>query len=337
MLMLGSCEQLFEFSEDEASAEQYIVNGVIDQSPGPYFVNVQQTTKGLSQVPKDIANARVELVDEDGNREACAYREDGIYRCDGQVIKGRPGAAYRVEVQVEDVLIKSTMDRMPSQSIPRHSLTWEQGKLTNTTELGFDVQIDVVYVSLEAEVIKTTSPIYLNWVGEEIYQFLQKEFINATQPPCYVIENYGSDQVRLLSNEDFSGRYFLKNTLFRELDDSFLRKHIISIFQYAISEPFYRYQQQLKKLIENGGSLFDTPPGLAQGNLLVEGSDEPVNGYFRAVLVDTASVAIYPSQLENVRIVDSCIRDFSVERCNGCPNTGKYSGFDRPEYYSRID
>jgi hypothetical protein len=335
-IALMSCETQFDFEQDGQGVNQFIVNGVIDNSDGPYYVSVQRTMSGVNPFPNDITTASVEIVDDVGNREMCAYQQDGIYSCHGQLVRGTSGRAYGVIVQVGDTHIVSSMDTMPLLNMPKHEISWKQGKLTETSELGIDVQTEVVFVTIKAELPESEKHIYLHWLGEEIYQFLQKQNFGSGTPPCYIISNYGGDQVRIFSNKNFKGKYVINNALFREIDDSFLRKHLISIFQHSISHEYYQYLEQIKILVENIGSLFDSPAGIATGNL-VSSSANAVNGFFRSVLVDTTTVAIYPSQLNGVLIRDDCTLYFTVEKCFGCPKTGKYSGFDRPKYYHSIN
>lgn len=333
------CEELFEFDVDEGSVGQLIVNGSINQGPGPYFVRVQQIRTSSTVPQTSVANACVELIDEQGRREECRYREDGNYVCQGEIVSGEPGKAYAVEVTHNGELFRSDFDTLPDNVFPHFEIEWEQGLLEVTSQLGIDSELDVVFISLESEVPATEKPLYLTWVGEEIYQFLQKEQFYAFQPPppCYIIANYGSDQVRLLNNQEFTGTYRLPRTMHRELDDTFLRKRLFLVFQYSVSEGYYHYLKQIETLIENTGSLFDPPPGTAKGNIFSQNGDRPVHGYFRSVVADTSTIAIYPSQLKDVLIRDQCIYRFTIERCFGCPETGRYSSFDRPAYYHRIE
>ncbi len=74
-------------------------------------------------------------------------------------------------------------------------------------------------------------------------------------------------------------------------------KFSILVRQYALDEKMYRYWEQLKKINETQGSLFDVQPGTIKGNIhSVSDPNETVLGYFDAGVIKSKRVFFEPRE-----------------------------------------
>ncbi len=339
LVFLLSCEERFIFDTEENSETRIVINGFINQSTGPYFVYISQTQN--SGAPRPIVGATVILMDQENNTSSFKEIDRGIYRNDNKEIVGQPGWSYSIDVTLlSGERYQSEPDTIPLLSV-EYDMTWNEYLKPFTSDLGGDFNLPVVGINLDVNISSNNDPIFLNWLGEELYQFVPTDFpdpFGSIPPPCYVTQQIGTEQVNLFSNIGFGGDQLrVKDIFWREIDDTFLRKHIFSIYQYSISERYYNYLKGVESLVENAGSLFDTPPGQVVGNFkTIEGMTKKPLGFFSAYISDTVRVAVYPSELETF-IYEECLyrggfnRDYD-RLCVDCLLLPR-STFHKPDFW----
>jgi len=339
LLLLLACEERFEFRTDGDNQTSITIQGFINQSTDPYYVYISQTQR--SGAPTPVVGATVELKDEANNVSVFKETDRGVYMNDLQEIVGQPGSAYFVEV----TLLSGDKYRSDPDTIPTitavHNMSWDEYSKSFSSDLGIDFNLPVVSVDLNVTLPQTEQPVFLHWLGEEVFQFVPTDFpdpFGSIPPPCYVKQPFGTERVNIFSNVGYQSADLKIDEIFwREIDASFVRKHIFSIYQYSISERYYTYLKGVESLVENSGSLFDTPPGQVIGNFkAVEGTNVDPLGYFAAYLSDTMRIAIYPNELTTF-IYEECFyrggfgRDYSPQ-CNNCLLVPR-SSYNRPYYW----
>jgi hypothetical protein len=341
---LFSCEERFDPILERLDSENYIINGYINQSvTDSYVVTVQQTN--TSGPPTPVFNAQVEVIDEHGLRERFIEGEIGTYESKGEIVQGKPGTAYYLEVKITNgQFFRSIPDLMPNIII-EDTMTWREEIFVSTSTSGTDVGLPYVVVDLQAMTPSSSSSYNIWWVLEETFQFNEVDFpdpFGSIPPPCYITQIYGPGTIDLFTKTGYSGEQFDQTELFiRDIDESFLAKHLFTTFQHSVSDEYYKYLKDLASLVENSGSLFDTPPGRAVGNFLpVEGTDLVPLGYFSAVLTDTSRIAVYPSQL-SFTIPNKCAfidakapseYDAQCRNCEVIPRSTKL----RPKFWNEL-
>lgn len=347
LVLVSACETLYLLDEDKDVARQIVISGYINQGPGPYHVKIQQTSF-TGEAPTDVFNAQVTLVDEGGNREdfvAQTFIQDNKskvnYRCPANIVKGYPGRSYHIEVVLADGRRYETEpDRMPFYQ-GQDEISWEETELITTSTLGLDVSVPAVKCHLTTRFQQQDEPIFLTWLGEETYAFFQTDFpdpFNNTPPPCYIIRPIGAEDLNLFTNVGYTKSEFeVPGIITRAIDKSFQIKHIFTLYQYSMSERNFQYMRSIEALTENSGSLFDTPPGVAYGNVIPDRQDENVQGFFQAVLMDTTRIAVFPNFL-NTQVSDDCAYlsgTFEYDYPNICKNCTLLpnASLERPDYW----
>lgn len=336
--LLMACEEKFAIDFDPFATDnkELVIFGLIHQGSGPYYVHIENVKK-LSTDRTVISGARVELHNDIGHFEDCFEQSAGTYWCSGAIVRGIPGRSYHIIVTLADgERYFSTPDKMPEVFGGNFKVHWEERWVTETSSLGIDTQKKVVDFSLDADIPDSDGTVFLYWWAEELYQYLQKRQLMPFQspPPCYHYGDLGLGRFELLSGADFIGTsHHINHIVQRDIDETFLRKHIFSFYQSSVSESYFRYLSDLKDLVENVGSIFDPPKGRPRGNIYAQ--DEGIknaNGYFGAIVIDTIHLAIYPDQLD-AQVNEVC-GSYNDTRCYNCEEIG--GTFYRPVLYDQV-
>ncbi len=334
-LNFTNCGRRYEFEPDLNPETEIVISGLIHNGPGPYFITLERVKRNANDIT-EVQFARVKIIDDEGNEEDCVEVSPGIYECEGLIVKGQPGRSYHTEVVLDNNKSYSSLpDQMPTVKGNDMEVTWKETVKITTTPTGADVSTEIIQFSLLSNLPESNEPYQLFWRGEELYQFLQKQVFFAFQPPppCYMLGDLSGKLKLFNSREHVSSTFSIENFSQREIDDTFLRKHVFSIHQLSISEAYFTYLETIGELTENVGSIFDTPKGLIQGNVVsLDNQNENVFGFFRAVQADTVHLAIFPRDLE-AKPRDRCEIIRPGPNCFGCPK----GTFDRPGLYTKIN
>ncbi|MFH6985914.1 DUF4249 family protein [Marinoscillum luteum] len=332
------CEEPYELNfSGRGSETEMVISGLIHQGPGPYYVDVERSR--INSTDRAVVfGAEVNLYDHLGNCEPCLSSEIGRYVCPGLIVRGVSGGAYRISVLLNDgTEILSEPDTLPMRSDVSVDIDWKEVWLTETSSLGIDTKKKILDFKMRAQIPLVEQPLFLYWTADELYQYLQKNQIYPFQPPppCYHYGDLGLGQLELLqptigSELVYSREHFIQ----RDIDETFLRKHVFLIYQQSVSEGYFFFLRDMEELIENVGSIFDKPRGRLRGNLYYNESDleDQVNGYLRAVYIDTMALAIYPNQIEFP--VNEVCGYYNDTRCFNCENIG--GTFERSRLYDQV-
>lgn len=340
LTLMGCRERIFLDALPE-DFQLISINGLIDNSGGPYFVEVQET-RSANRAPLPVESAEVTLVDSEGNREVFTYMENGRYACPGETVSGTPGESYYIEVLYDDNVYTSAPETMPS-FLGSNQLEWEETTIASTTAAGNDIETTVLEFDMLAQLPEVNEPVFLQWQFLETFQIRPTDFpdpFGAIPPPCFITQNVGVQNFYSLALNEFSSTsYEIESVIQREIDISFLVKHIFSIHQASVTNNYFNYLEQVRLLTESTGSLFDPPAGRIQGNVEGTGSGLPAVGYFAAVVRDTTHMVIYRDEIETW-IEDLCLFDESKETypntCLDCLKIPR-STYTEPYYWSRVD
>ncbi len=106
---------------------------------------------------------------------------------------------------------------------------------------------------------------------------------NQGPPPCIVFGFPDPERITLINGDllNSPGGKSTQVIAKRIVDISFLSRHYFTVRQLSISKDAYDYWRKVRELLNNTGSVFDSPPAPIQGNLYnVNNPDEVVLGYF---------------------------------------------------------
>jgi hypothetical protein len=86
----------------------------------------------------------------------------------------------------------------------------------------------------------------------------------------------------------------------------------VLVRQYAISQRAYLYWQNLKKINQSQGTLYDTQPGTVVGNITSLNDDQPVLGYFDAGVVKERRVFFRARDFRNAGYISPGFLDYCL-------------------------
>jgi hypothetical protein len=337
LLVQFSCVDEITF-ENQAQAGLLVVEGTIHDGNPPYYIRLGITTDNRN-VPIPIDDAVVMIHDNEGNSESFVPVNDGLYRLEGEVVYGKRGRYYHIEIELSDGRnFHSTPEMIPIQT-PSGSIRPIPGRITVETASGGTRRARVVNVYADTEFPGSSEEQFFSWKIEGVYAFWETPPSRPIAPipePCYVSEIPDPQRINLhqkIPGPDLN----LTNQLVavkRIEGHEFYVRYYFNLIYYAISERRFRYWQKVDELINQSGTIFDIPPANIPGN--ISNSKNPrelVLGYFQSTATDTVRTFLTRADL-NFNLTNPCdpINPSPHFGCNGCTRI-ENSTHERPHYF----
>lgn len=291
----NSCVEQIEFELEKTERERLIVSGTLTDLNETQVVFLSETTSQarlplladeerkiftLDDKPRPLQGAQVSLVAVSGGFWSYRETKPGRYELNG--FNGRVvNSDLHLEISVGNRVYRSQPQRIPEAiGSDELSFSFERTRL--------DDNPDAAQVVIKSEVTlpEQVGEYYLRWIVDEAYfwdlTFFPNVF-NTPPPPCIVFGFPDPERIPLI-NGDLLNRPGGKSTQIvakRIVDQSFLNRHYFNIRQLSISKDAHDYWRKVRELVNNTGSVFDSPPAPIQGNLYNPNDpDEVVLGYF---------------------------------------------------------
>ncbi|RIW18740.1 DUF4249 domain-containing protein [Algoriphagus lacus] len=303
LLAFNSCVEQITFPLEKPETERLIVSGTFTDLDEKHTVLLSETTSKarqplfsggyftLDDKPRPVQNAQVYLLAPEVNG-SWLYREvkPGQYELEGDYAI-REGLTYFLEIQVANKTYRSTPQKMPEViGADDLSFSFERTRLDDNPEAA------QVVIRTEATLPEQVGGYYLRWAVDEAYfwdlTFFPNPF-NTPPPPCYVFEVSDAERITLV-NGDLLNKPGGKSSQIlakRLVDQSFLSRHYFNVRQLSIDKQGYEYWRKVRELVNNTGSVFDTPPAPIRGNLFnVNDPEEVVLGYFEVAKANVTRI-----------------------------------------------
>lgn len=352
-LGFNSCVEQIEFELEKLERERLIVSGTLTNLNEPQVVFLSETTSQarkplladeenriftLNNLPRPLQGARVTLVDASQGRPwDYQETEPGKYE-----LFDFPGTVSNSELYLE-ILVGDRLYRSRPQKIPEAIGSDELSFSFERTRLKDNPDAAQVIIKTEVTLPEQIGDYYLRWTVDEAYfwdlTFFPNPF-NTPPPPCIVFGFPDPERIPLI-NGDLLNRPSGKSIQIvtkRLVDQSFLNRHFFNVRQLSISKDAFEYWRRVRELVNNTGSVFDSPPAQIKGNLYnVNDSEEVVLGYFEVAKAKVSRIyttfADVPFFLEkSCEYVSSRRRDQYDPRCLSCNVFTNSQGFF-PEWW----
>lgn len=281
LLFSVSCKQDYKPPAIDTDVNLLVVDGVLNNSSDSTFIRLSRTKKlaaGLRNSGEN--NAQLWIEDINGNQLYFfqPFNADGVYTIPGMNLD--VNNRYRLRINTFDGN-QYTSDDMPVLATPFiDSVSWKR------TDDGV-----TVYANTHDPQNKTQ---YYRWDYTETWQYHSPHFsvikyvggglIDRTADEiiydCWITQN--STDLLLASSAKLSQdvifempvRFIPLNSF--ELSD----RYSIFLRQYALTKEAFNYLENLKKITEQMGSIFDAQPSQLTGNLhSINNPQQPVLGY----------------------------------------------------------
>jgi hypothetical protein len=292
-----------------------VVDGGISDQPGPYYIYLSKSTK-VQQYSVWIAYPRceVQIKDDAGNVYSFKETVPGVYESDSATFTGVPGRRYQLQVTTETgEQIESTADEL-LQGVKIKSieaqLEHKDGKHFFWGRDGYQF-----YVSTEPSPFDEN---YLLWRLDYTYKF-QVDFGAAeyfdgklhiiqwgdTVRTCFSTKNV--QEIFLMNMNELNTKQITHHPLYYE--DNYTKaltmRYSLNVAQYRLMEPAFKYWSEMKKLIDNSGSIYSVQPYQVKNNLKnVTDPERPVVGYF--TVAGVSQKRIFLNKPPIVFRLDSC-------------------------------
>lgn len=341
-LLLGllGCLTPIDFPAD--TGEQRIVimgqvSNLIDQN----IVQVGITAK-TQRLPFPIKEATVSLFEEHTNA-SYYYQESqskpGDYVLEG--FSGHPGSTYYLNVVLPTgETYQSQPERMPFTS---GTIFSHKEFVIETVTDNESVRSEKTLIKIYANSLLPDSPedIYLKWSVEEVFALVPTAFpggFGNTPGTCYITQNADPQRIALFNGGEVTvvnvNNILVTN---RIIDYSFFSRHYFTTYQSSITKEAYDYWNKVNALVNQVGSIFDTPPAEITGNLVnIKDSDEKVLGYFQAINQTYDRFFVVKADLPFPILWQDCsytntVKDYPT-RCFNCLSL-QNSSLERPSWF----
>ncbi|MEO0896945.1 MAG: DUF4249 domain-containing protein [Bacteroidota bacterium] len=272
-----------------------------------------------------VGNAKVEIVDDNGNRYPLRERAEGIYVTDTTELVPQKGSSYQLYINTDDGNeYESDFQEMESSSqIDQLYAEFQERVRGFDTLSGMQVFLDATDVEDKAK--------FFRWEFEETWH-VQVPFPSRGDWDAQnnTFTYYEGDSIPVICYaQNFSSEILLENTRglsqnrvtrypihFVSTETNRLwRRYSILVKQYSVSEETYSFWEAAEQINENLGTLFDPIPNQLLGNIRnINDPDEPVLGYFSADGYDERRIFIDNLDLPDDIFVangnEFCILDF---------------------------
>ncbi len=259
-LLIGGCEPSLEKISREGSEVNLVVEGEINDMPGPFYIKVSYSAD-ISNPHSNPKVSNLEISVEDQQENKFFFRESdakGIYEIIDSTFVGQLESSYHLNINSESGdLYKSLPQKLTL--VPQIDTLYFNNAVEYFSEDSIIIFNDKFFAQIEFKDNPSTRD-YYRW----------KVFINGKfreQPGSIYLEN------DLIFNGKVKTMVFSSDTLIE--DDE------IIIQQFSLSQSGYEYWNLLKTQASNIGTPFSPAPALIKGNIKnLKNPNELIIGHF---------------------------------------------------------
>ena len=135
----------------------FVVDGEINNLPGPYKVKLSRTFKYQDKVGVAVTGAKVKIIDNTGAEVELKETSDGLYMTDS-IFRGVPGNSYEVQIMANNETYESEFETL-KKPIPINRFYWK-----------YDSDVKGVQLLLDSQDSTNSSHFYI-WTYDETWKF----------------------------------------------------------------------------------------------------------------------------------------------------------------------
>lgn len=252
-ILLSSCQEVINLKHED-NPPVLIVDGLITDQPGPYFVNLSTTISfNSSEKSLLVEDARVTLSSDQSEEEQLLHVGAGRYQV--STIQGAVGRTYTLTIVYDGQTYNSVATMLPISTIDGLQSNFRQA--TTFSDAGY-------YVAMAAQVSDPDKTNYYRW---KVYE--NDSLYN------------GKEDIIVAEDEYAEGSFEFEFSYPFELEDE------IRIEMSSIDQAAYDYYSGLIEVLSSDGGLFSPPPVNAPSNI-----SHGALGLFQASSVSIANIVI---------------------------------------------
>lgn len=274
-----SCTEEF-FPEIESSSGILVVDGKISNKPGPYEVKLFRTVDIESSDSLIMESGATVIIHcDDGNSIPLIESRSGTYQTSDLNFKGEIGKSYWVEITTIGGKTYESIAEKINSPINIKSIYGEQETLT----IDIDKTINVVSLYFDLENPNNDIDYYL-WDYESSWEWRTFKNIAKSEDPAYVCyPTETSSSINLYDASILAEKTInhLALTSITEEQVNLNYEYYIKANAYSVSQRCYNFWNNIKKISQTNGNLFDIIPANIYGNVQCCDSEEMALGYFQ--------------------------------------------------------
>jgi hypothetical protein len=254
-----------------------IVDGLITNLKGPYEVTLARSFAYDGGLQRNVSGAAVKVIDNLNNEYVFDEISVGVYQNNDTSFIGIIGNEYKLSVITKDGSAYETEFQELKSSIIIDSVYYQYKPSSDGEVKGIQIYTD----SHDPD----NSTWYYGWTYEEAWEF-KVPYVQlksqGTLQTCYKT-NSSNELMIGTSENNASDQLKLHPLYYISYNNNRLRfKYCALLRQYSISKSVYKYLSELKKINEQGGSLYDAAPSALRGNVYnINDENETVLGMFQ--------------------------------------------------------
>jgi hypothetical protein len=294
LFCLISCIEEIDFKSGEETGI-LVVDATLSTASDSNLVRLSRTAQLGRQVFPPETGAMVMLFDQTGNSERAADKGDGTYWFSANSIGIKTGGTYHLEIETADGLkfISDTETIRPAPPIDSLTFSFSVEQIVKNETQVLERSFFNLYVhgSWPANPDQT----FLKWDVEHVFLVSEIQCSPIVGPKsCYIYRPVNVNEVLLLDGTSFVGSSAFSNRIaHQELDHAFGLAASFFVSQKSLTESSYNYWARVRQVVNDAGTIFDTPPAAIPGNLYcISDPNEQVLGNFSAVDEKTEVVFI---------------------------------------------
>jgi len=293
-----------------------VVDGSINNAAGPYTVRLYYSSSIYSPVYDPVTGAEVRIRDDAGQSESLAEISPGRYQSRADGIQGQVGRAYQLQIQTaEGTSYQSSWESLPAP-IGIDSV-YPEVEYRQSLETSYDLAGYQFYLDTKAP---PETNAYVMWNLEATYKYMADYVIsfvfdqNGQRPfpdpdiyrTCWRTYQPPEWFTQTLSAQVSPGGLDRFPLHFIDTEGPLLAlRYSLLVRQQVLTEPAFRFWDDLRKQAEDQGELYARQPYQIRGNVRNEANpDEVVLGYFFAAGLAEKRIFVEPPPV-----------DFHIEPC----------------------
>ncbi|MCK8493027.1 DUF4249 domain-containing protein [Spirosoma sp. RP8] len=296
LLALGSCVDPYRPPEVTAPDSYLVVNGFFNSAPGTTTTIQLSRTQNLTDSKTPPAETKAQVTIESGSKVSYSLKEGsgGVYTLSGVVPQANE--TYRLRIRTAQGK-EYVSDFVPvNVTPPVDSLSW---RIENE-----GVQINVNTHD------PTNNTRYYRWEFDETWEYtspyysayeLKNNRIVSRAEDVYRCWGSSVDKTIQLGSSARLSQDVISQRPLTFITGTSLKlglRYSIQVKQYALTQDAYNYYDQLARITQNVGSIFDPQPSQITGNIRsTTNTSELVMGFFRVGTVQTRRIYIAKTQL----------------------------------------
>ncbi|HCC71707.1 MAG TPA: hypothetical protein DEQ09_11225 [Bacteroidales bacterium] len=315
-IVIDSCTTKFVPEIDEYD-NIIVVEGLLTDEYRTNHVKLSRTIPiGITGISSPLVDAHV-YVQDDLNRIGMFYEtRPGFYASDSLTFIGETGRTYTLHIHINGREYESNpmllQEVQPIDSIYAEFRYEEDGLYPPL------YQYTVYFDSFDPE----NNNKFFRWTYEEVWEYhLPWHYPPEYKRICWLSEK-SSDII--IKNNSTSEEAIINKFPLLQLDNRsstrLFQKYSILLKQYSICEDEYNYWENMKKMTEEQGGLYDPIPQSLTGNITcIDDPAEPVLGYFSVSAVKDKRLFIKNDTLKYMPGGQYCVTDtaYSIEEISG--------------------